>query len=217
MQVNTEAVMALSPDLVLGGAGQEEALATVQTAGAPVMILNPATVDGIYTDITAVGKAVGAEEKAADLIKSMSDTMKDLSDAAKATGETPTVFYAIDDTLYTCGPGSFVDELLTLASATNVASAASAGGSAAQAYYQFTPEQLVASDPDMVILSGFAFTSADKFTSDPRFAGLTAVKEGRVFVLDSQYDKLLTLAAPRIVEGFEALVAAIHPEVDKTK
>jgi iron complex transport system substrate-binding protein len=217
MQVNTEAVMALSPDLVLGAAGQEEALATVQAAGAPVHIFNPATVEGIYTDITTIGKAVGAEDKAADVVKSMRDTLKDASDAAAATGESPKVFYAIDDTLYTCGTGSFVDELLTLASATNVASTSGAAGSTTQAYYQFTPEQLVAADPDLVILSGFAFTSADKFSSDPRFAGLTAVKEGRVFVLDAQYDKLLTLAAPRMVEGFSALVAMIHPVASKTE
>jgi iron complex transport system substrate-binding protein len=214
MQVNTEAVVALSPDLVLGAAGQEEALATVQTAATPVLIFNPATVEGIYADITAIGKAVGAENKAADVVESMRTTFTDLSKAAAAAGDSPAVFYALDDTLYTCGPGSFVDELLTLASATNVAGASGVAGSAAQAYYQFTPEQLVAADPYMVILSGFAFTAADKFTSDPRFAGLTAVKEGRVFVLDSQYDKLLTLAAPRIVEGFRALVALIHPGTD---
>ena len=77
MQVNTEAVMALSPDLVLGAAGQEEALATVQTAGAPVLIFNPATVEGIYANITAIGKAVGAEDKAAEVIESMRETMTD--------------------------------------------------------------------------------------------------------------------------------------------
>jgi iron complex transport system substrate-binding protein len=148
MQVNTEAVMALSPDLVLGAAGQEEALATVQAAGAAVLIFNPATVEGIYADITTIGKAVGTDKKAADVVKSMRDALKDLSAAAGATGEKPTVFYAIDDTLYTCGPGSFVDELLALASAANVASQSAAGGSAPQAYYQFTPEQLVAADPD---------------------------------------------------------------------
>ena len=40
-QANTEAIMALSPDLVVGYSGNEEALAPVRTAGAPVLILNP--------------------------------------------------------------------------------------------------------------------------------------------------------------------------------
>jgi len=215
MQVNTEAVMALSPDLVVGGAGQEEALATIQAAGASVVVLNPATVEGIYNDMTVIGQAVGAEEEAAELIQSMRDDFERLSQAAAATGETPSVFYALDDTLFTAGPGSFVDELLALASATNIASdqdeAAASGG-----YYMLTPELLTAADPDMVILGAF-YGGVDKFSSDPRFAGLTAVANGNVVELDAEHDSLLTLAAPRIVEGFEALVSAIHPEVDLNK
>lgn len=216
MEVNTEAVIALSPDLVIGAAGQEEALATVQDAGAPVIILNPPTVEGIYADITMVGQAVGATEEAAAVIQSMRDTFEELSEAAAATGETPSVFYALDDTLYTCGPGSFVDELLTLASATNVASTGEAAEGIGQDYYQFTPEQLVAADPEIVILGAF-YGGVDKFNADPRFAGLTAVQEGRVFALDAEYDTLLTLAAPRIVEGFAGLVQTIHPDVEVTE
>jgi iron complex transport system substrate-binding protein len=215
MQVNIEAVMALSPDLVLGAAGQEEALATIQAAGAAVVVLNPATVEGIYNDITAVGKAVGAQDEAVGLIESMRETFAELSADAAATGESPSVFYAIDDTLYTCGLETFVDELLTLASATNVASQPLADGAAAVGYFPFTPEQLVAADPDIVILGAF-YGGVEKFTSDSRFAGLTAVKEGRVFALEEQYDKLLTLAAPRIVEGFRGLVTLIHPAVALT-
>ncbi len=214
MQVNTEAVMALSPDLVLGGAGQEEALATIQAAGAAVVVLNPTTVEGIYNNLTVVGQAVGAADSAAELIQSMRDTFTALSEAAATTGELPSVFYALDDTLFTCGPGSFVDELLVLASATNVA--AGDGADSGQPYFQFTPEQLVAADPDIVLLGAF-YGGVGKFTADPRFAGLTAVKEGRVFALEEQYDKLLTLAAPRIVEGFAGLVKTIHPEVSITE
>lgn len=211
MQVNTEAVVALSPDLVVGGAGQEEALSAIQAAGTPVIILNPPTIEGIYADITLVGVAIGAEDEAATVIESMRERFTDLSEAAAAAGESPSVFYALDDTLYTCGPGSFVDGLLSLASATNVAS--TDAGSDAPDYYQFAPEQLVASDPDIVILGAF-YGGVDKFTADPRFAGLTAVSEGRVFALDAQYDTLLTLAAPRIVEGFAGLVKLIHPEAE---
>ncbi len=146
----------------------------------------------------------------------MRGAIADLAEAVTASGESPTVFYAMDETLYTCGLDTFVDELLGLASATNVASQPQADGTVAMGYFPFTPEQLVAADPDMVILGAF-YGGVEKFTSDPRFAGLTAVKEGRVFVLDDQYDKLLTLAAPRIVEGFKALVETIHPGIEATK
>ena len=37
-----------------------------------------------------------------------------------------------------------------------------------------------------------------------------------MFVLDAQYDKLLTVAGPRIVEGLKGLVETIHPEAATT-
>ena len=40
----------------------------------------------------------------------------------------------------------------------------------------------MAADPDVILLPGSAYTSADEFASDPRFADLSAVKEGRVMV-----------------------------------
>ncbi|MFH0917387.1 MAG: ABC transporter substrate-binding protein [bacterium] len=207
-QLNTEAVIALSPDLVVGYSGNEEALAPVQKAGTPCLILNPTTVEQIYTDITTVGAATGATGKAAELVGTIKAQMKEVSDAAAAVGDSPKVFYALDNTLWTSGPGSFVDELLALAHATNVAAAPGADGVAAQAYYQFAPEQLVAADPDVILLPGSIYKSAEEFTSDARFASLKAVKEGRVLVID---DVIVTRPGPRIAEGLKILAAAIHP------
>jgi cobalamin transport system substrate-binding protein len=207
-QANTEAIMTLSPDLVVGYSGNEEALAPVQAARAPVLILNPMSLDQIYANISTIGAATGATGAAADLVDSMKAQIAEVSEAAAAAGESPTVFYALDNTLWTAGPGSFVDELLSLVNATNVASAPGADGAAAQAYYQFAPEQLVAADPDVILLPGSIYTTADEFTSDPRFAGLTAVKEGRVVVVD---DVLITRPGPRIGEGLKILAEAIHP------
>jgi iron complex transport system substrate-binding protein len=207
-QVNTEAVMALSPDLVVGYSGNEEGLAPVQAAGAPVLILNPPTVEGIYTDITLVGAATGATREAAELVESIKAQIKAVTDVTTTLDSRPTVFYALDNTLWTCGPGSFVDELLGLAGAANAASLPGAEGTAAQAYYQLSPEQLIAADPYTILLPGSMYTSADEFTADARFAGLTAVKEGRVIVID---DVIVTRPGPRIGEGLRILAEAIHP------
>jgi iron complex transport system substrate-binding protein len=207
-QANTEAVMALSPDLVIGYSGNEEALAPVQSAGAAVVILNPATLEGIYSNITAVGAATGATGQAAELVASLKSQIKQIADAAVATGESPKVFYALDNTLWTAGPGSFVDELLKIVNATNVGSMPGSDSAAAQAYYQFAPEQLVAADPDVILLPNTAYTSTDEFVSDPRFAQLRAVKEGRVYLID---DVIITRPGPRVGEGLEVLLEAVHP------
>ena len=206
-KLNPEAVVALSPDLVVGYSGNEEALAPLQKNGVPVLIFNPTNLDGIYANITTLGAATGATGKAAALVDSIKAQIKSISDAAAATATSPKVFYAVDNTLWTAGPGSFVDQLLTLAPATNVAAPASG----AKAFYQFAPEQLVASDPDVILLPKSMYkTDADvaAFTKDPRFASLSAVKNNRVVVVD---DIVVTRPGPRIGDGLQILEDAIHP------
>mgnify|MGYP000306630431 CR=1 FL=1 len=205
-QANTEAIMALSPDLVVGYSGNEEALAPVEAAGAAVIILNPATLDGIYADITMVGAATGATAEAAALVEKLKADVKQVADAATAKGQAPKVFYALDNTLWTAGPGSFVDELLQIVHATNVG--AMQGEGPAQAYFQFAPEQLVAADPDVILLPNTAYKSIDEFVGDSRFAQLKAVKEKRVILID---DVIITRPGPRIAEGLKKLLEAVHP------
>jgi iron complex transport system substrate-binding protein len=208
-QANTEAIMALSPDLVVGYSGNEEALAPLQAAGAPVLIFNPATLDGVFANIVTLGAATGATAEAAQLVETIRVQLEEATQAAAAAGDKPRVFYSLDNTLWTCGPGSFVDEMLSLANCINIGSAETPAGVASQAYYQFSPEQLVAADPDVILLPGSSgYKSADEFTADPRFAGLTAVKEGHVYLFD---DTTVTRPGARIGEGLKILVEAIHP------
>ncbi|MHB8870690.1 MAG: ABC transporter substrate-binding protein [Thermoleophilia bacterium] len=202
-QPNTEAIIALDPDLVVGYSGNEEALLPLADAGVPVLIMNAASVDGIYADIRTIGGAVGAPKAAEELIASLQMEIEGISNTARETGETPTVFYALDDTLWTVGPGSFVDELITLAGAANI------GASGSSAYFQLTPEELVASDPDAVLLPQTVFPTVEAFAADPRFAPLRAVTEGRVYLID---DTTVTRPGPRVGEGLLILAKALHPD-----
>lgn len=207
-QANAEAIMGQSPDLVIAYSGNEEALAPVKAAGCPVIFFNPATLDGIYANITAVGAATGNTGQAAALVESLKAEVQRIKDAALATGSAPKIFYAVDNTLWTAGPGSFVDELLKLVNAVNVGATESANSAAAQQYYQFAPEQLIAADPDVILLPKTAYKTIDEFTGDPRFSGLTAVKDKQVYLIN---DVVITRPGPRIAEGLKALLEAVHP------
>jgi iron complex transport system substrate-binding protein len=207
-QANIEAIAALGPDLVVGDAGNEEALARVQAAGTPVLILDPMTLDQIYGNIATVGAATGATGKAAEVVDFIKAQIKAVTVVTSRLDFSPKVFYALDKTLGTPGPGSFVDGLLKLVGATNVGSMGDSAD-AGQSYLQFTPEQLVAADPDVILLPSSIYKSVGEFTSDPRFAHLTAVNDGTVLLVD---DVLVTQPGPRIGQGVETLAKAIYPE-----
>jgi len=201
--------MALSPDLVVAYSGNEEALVQIEKAGCPVLIFDPKNLEQIYTDISVVGTATGTGDEADQLVASIRATIEEITTSASLSGYKPTVFYAVDNTLWSAGSETFVDELLTLVNAVNVAATAGDGGTAISGYFQFAPEQLVAADPDIVLLPAGFYASIDEFVSDPRFAGLTAVKEGRVRLVN---DVIITRPGPRIGEGLRELAKALRPE-----
>lgn len=206
LEVNNELVMARSPDLVLGTHGDEEALAPIAKTGIPALYLEPSSVEGIYASIDTIGQATGATARATALVASLKAQMKAVADVAAKTGTSPTVFYALDNTLWTVGPGSLEDELIRLAHGTNVAD--ENAGPATKAYFQLAAEQLVALNPDVILLANTAYKSAQEFTSDPRFASLKAVKDGQVLVIN---DVIITRPGPRIAEGLKVLATALHP------
>jgi iron complex transport system substrate-binding protein len=201
-ELNQEAVAALTPDLVVGWTGNVDALKATKDNGVPVLLFGPESMDAVYASIGAVGSAAGQPKAAAALVQKMKIQMEGIANSAADLGESPKVFYALDDTLWTVGPGSFVNELIALAGATNVAAAGPS------AYFQYTPEQLVAADPDMILLPNTAFTSTDAFLKDSRFANLRAVKNGKVILVN---DTIITRPGPRVADGLKALALSIHP------
>lgn len=205
-QANTEAITALSPDLVVGYSGNEDALAPLKSSGVPVLIMNPKDLAGIYVNIQTIGQATGAQEAAQKLVEQLKSSIESITTKAASAPTKPRVFYALDSTLWTAGPGSFVDELLKLANAENIGSSGASAGT--QQYYQLTPEQLVAADPDIILLPNTAFTSVDEFVKDSRFTNLRAVKQGKVILID---DVIITRPGPRIADGLKTLAAALHP------
>jgi len=85
---------------------------------------------------------------------------------------------------------------------------------------QLSMETVIADNPQVIlVLPGNMggkhkpMTNADavkRFRALPRWKTLSAVKNGRVYVLE---DDPMTLPGPRLIDGLEATAKAIHPEL----
>jgi len=210
---SSESIVALQPDLVLaGGINPPELVASLEQLGLTVYLLpNPVTLEEMYTNLETVGALTGHEADAAALVESLKARVAAVDEKIATLTGRPTVFYEFDATdpakPYTYGPGTFGDLLIQRAGGTNI------GAQLQSQWAQISLEQLVVSNPDMIILGDSAYgETPEKVAARPGWETLSAVKEGKVYPFD---DNLVSRPGPRLVDGLEALVKLLHPEVYK--
>ena len=205
-----EQVVRFSPDLILSTHGGAEPLLPLERHGIRVMVFAPRTLDDIYRNILLIGRIVNAERRAEGLVLAMRQRVAAVV-AKVRDAPRPKVFIEFDGSdpsrPFTAGPGSFIDVLVQLAGGTNVAAGSRT------AWPQFSLEELIRADPDLIILSD-ALAPMNPQTPElvarrPGWSHLRAVRRGTIFPIDSD---LISRPGPRIVEGLELLAELLHPD-----
>lgn len=209
---NFEQIVALKPDIIfVAGITSPDAVKKLEDLKLTVVELGPAntTLDSILSDIALAGHITGTADKA----KQITDSMKQRVDSLKAKiGEAktkPRVYWELDGTdptkPYTVGPGTFVNDVISLAGGTNIFAGASSS------YIQVSAEQVVAANPEVIILPDAAYgITVESVLARPGWQNVDAVKAKRVYPID---DNLVSRPDPRAVDGIEAAAKLIHPEL----
>ena len=203
LRPNVEAVLARHPDLVVLYASAENRVAATQlrAAGIKVIALRTDRLADFVRTTRELGRAVGESASAAIVLDTMQRTLARVR-AATVHLDHPTVFWHVwDSPIYTIGAGSFLDELLTIAGGTNVYA------DRAEPSPQVSLEDIVRRDP-RAILAG---ASGKKSLSEsPLWQGVRAVREGRVFVVDTN---LVGRPSVRAGEAAASIARLLHPGI----
>lgn len=80
---------------------------------------------------------------------------------------------------------------------------------------QFSVEALLHADPEVVLVDtgmGTAVVSVEELEVHSAWRETTAVKQGRVYIVDGD---VVNRPGPRIVQGLEGIAASINPELFK--
>ena len=181
LNLNYEQILMLEPDLIIGDAQVVRTfISKLDELGLPVLAINPTNLPELMDALLLLGEATGAQEKALEVVAEMKDkiryvqgTLGDLSE-----DERPLVFVEIwNEPLMTCGPGSFMQELIELAGGRNLA--ADAPG----AWVEYSSELVVEKDPDVILLT---WPYEDEVMARSAWQTVKAVKQGRVVTVDSE-------------------------------
>ncbi|SRR5690554_5435929 len=199
-----ESLVALQPDLVLVDeySGLHEPLAQL---GITVYAGTPQTLMETFDYFGMLGGLLARETEAALLVGRLRGELNGVGSVLQGV-EGPTVFLELDPTPYSAGPNSYMGELLALAGGVNVLDDTLGD------FPQVDPEYVVAADPDVILLTDapFGVTAAD-VAARPGWAGLSAVREGRVVELDAALVDMLSRAGPRLGQAVHELARILHP------
>lgn len=199
---NTEQIVAARPDLVIASVPyQEQAVIQILKSGARFLGLAPKTLADIYTDIATIAGVAGASQRGEEVITSM---QRRIEDVRASTSRLPR-------------PRVFCEEWgkPLIASQAWVAELVEAAGGEFMGTpgRQISFEDLAALNPEVIVAAWCGAgdrVPLEKIIASRAWQQTAAALAGRVFCIRDEY---LNTPAPTLLQGLDALVFAIHPEV----
>jgi iron complex transport system substrate-binding protein len=208
--VNIEAVVNMSPDLVLAEDGNGlDTINALKSLDLKVVTLNPKTMDNILENIRLVGNITGNDAAAESLTADMTQQIGNITDMTEdiPNSRKPRVLYIVwHEPMYAAGAGSYPDDLIQMAGGNNIIEA--------QGWPVISIEDVVDKNPQIIICSGMgggSYTIMEAITGNQVLAQTDAVKNNKVYPADDP--NTIELAGPRIVQGLTELHGLIAPDI----
>jgi iron complex transport system substrate-binding protein len=216
-EVDAERLRALQPDFIVTQTqcavcavtprDLDEAVCSWTGRAPKILSLEPNDLGDVWGDFRRVGAALGVSARAEAVIAELQGRLNALRDRV-AGAKRPRVA-AIEWIDPLMAGGNWMPELIEIA-----------GGESLFAHAgQHSPymawEQLVAADPDVILVlpCGFRIDQALRdlpaLTQKPEWRGLHAVREGRVAIIDGHH--YFNRPGPRLVESAEIVAEILHP------
>jgi iron complex transport system substrate-binding protein len=201
---SVEKIVSFQPDLVLAAGGIQAGLRSkLEGLGVKVFVVDPTSLDGVFSDLTKLGELMGVSSKADAVVASLKQRTAAIERKVAGLPKVSVFVEIYSKPLMTAGTGTYIDDMVTLAGGTNIGDAAGSG------FPTFSEEVLFKDNPQVYIATTGSMASPGQIAQRKGYSALQAVQDHRVYVLDQN---ILDRPGPRLVDGLEQLAKAIHPE-----
>ncbi len=202
-----EQVLAAKPDLVIASVPYRlESVAEIIKVGVPFLGLAPRCLNDIYKDILTIARVVGSEEPGAaeqrglELVQRMQEEIESMRQ--KTAGAARPLVYCEEWGKPLILSQGWVAELVE----------AAGGEFFGTPGKQTNEEEAAAADPEVIIAAWCGAgdrVPLEKIVARRGWEQTKAAKNGRVYCIN---DEFLNTPASTLLQGLQALAAAIHPE-----
>lgn len=187
----------------------EEAACQIISSNPQIISLQPDSLADIFEDVRRIAKGLGVVPVGEMMVEQLKGRMEVVAQKARALPNKPRVALVEWIEPMMAG-GNWMPELIDMAGGINLF------GEAGKHSPWMNWEDLVAAEPDIIIVSPCGFdidrTMQEMHLISDRkeYAGLLAVKNGKVFVADG--NQYFNRPGPRVLESLEMLAEMLHPE-----
>ena len=180
-EFDLEGCAALEPDLVILPIKLQNAVPTLEELGLTVLLVNPETQELLDEAVELVSTATGSTAQA-QALADFSATQQAWLEETLADAETPSVYLAGNSgMLSTAGSAMYQNDMIAAAGGANVAAEIT------DTYWvEVDYEQLLAWNPDYIILASDASYTCEDVLADPNLADCTAVVNGNVYQMPNR-------------------------------
>lgn len=209
---NVELIAGEQPDLIVADSVLQPQLASaLAPLGVPVLYIGAENYEDVVTGYRLIGQVLDSadgETKAAELESLVADIESKVpAEKAKVVivNGTPADFFV-------ALPESYVGNLAELAGADNLA-AGQPSNAPFPGYAKLSIETIVAEQPEVIlaITAAPGQTLTEGLSSDPAWATVPAVANGRVHEIDTEI--FLQAPGPRAADGLQTLAKLLYPDV----
>lgn len=201
--LTAEQVIAAKPDLVLTASyAKQSVVSQIEQAGIPAYEFNSFnSIADIERNIQVVGKLVGQEAKAAKVVTIMQSQLQHVGNAVKGQKKVTVLDYSSYG--YAAGSSTTVNDVIVDAGGINAAGKL-------KGWKKITDEEVVKLDPDVIIDANNDKGFVQKILNDPALKSVSAVKNHRVYSVNSAD---LTSVSQYVTHGVRDVAKLLYPNV----
>jgi len=204
--LNIEEILRLEPDLLILPIRLQDSVEQLEELGLTVIVIDPEDLDSLSAAFLLLGKALGVQEKARELVTYYEEKIALVEGLAAQAKDKPRVYLAGSELLRTCTREMYQHDVITLAGGDNVADGIETGY-----WANVSLEQVLSWDPEVILLAEYNDAQAQELAQDKKWQGLAAVQNKQVHRFPSPIEPWDS-PGPAAIQGILWLAHVLHPD-----
>lgn len=206
VEASVEKIVFLKPDLVIAvSLTNRRQVEKLKSLGIKVIVFPYAkNFSGICDQFTKIGKIVGQEERAADVVSQAREKVRAVTEKVKDLSS-PKVFVQVGSRpLFSVNKDSFIHDLVTLAGGVNIAKDSKVGF--------YSRERVIRDNPDCIIVVGMGIEGEKERKVWRRYKTLRAARNNMIHTVDSY--GICSPTPLTFAKSLDKMARILHPKLE---